>query len=171
MSVPASPAEHTAADLATQLLGSCTPEMQTQVEAPGVLTPATVLRTQPLVATQSVTHVLREVTNTQSSAENCDQLSQPLQHAPGFSQGSLGRVVGFTQVPESVGVASERQRAGKVSVVLESERRAFSVEDVLQAVRGALADVKGSGSWVFDGLHKTSAAGKQPVVYETVFML
>ena len=58
-----------------------------------------------------------------------------------------------------------------MSVVLESERRAFSVEDVLQAVRGALADVKGSGSWVFDGLHKTSAAGKQPVVYETVFML
>lgn len=172
--VPVSPAEgadHTAVYCGTQLLGTTTPEILTQAEAPVVATPATAQHAPSPLALKSITPALREVTNTQGSADKSEQLSQQQQHTPGFSQSSLGRVIGFTQVPESLGLTSERERAGKVSVVLESDRRAFCVEEVLQAVRGALHDVKGSGAWVFDGLHKTSAAGKQPVVYETVFML
>lgn len=171
--VPASPAvyaEHTIEDLNTQLAADeSTTEMLTQVEPPVVVTPATELHSFSPLATANITPALREVTNTQTSVDHCQHFSQQ-QNMPGFSQQSVGRDVGFTQVLTSP-IPSQLERAGKVSVVLESARRAFTVLDLLQAVRAALQDVKGSGAWVFDGLHKTSAAGIQPVVYETVFML
>jgi hypothetical protein len=144
-------------NLATEM---STPEVCTQVEC------------TPLSDTRnSETPALRELTNTQESLDHREQLSQELGNMPGFSQSSNGVCVGFTQVPTSPSASGKQERAGKVSVVLESENRAFTVLDVLQAVRAALQDVKGSAWWVFDGLHKTSAAGKQPIVYETVFML
>jgi hypothetical protein len=62
------------------------------------------------------------------------------------------------------------QAHGAVAVVLQSPRRALRAAEVLAAVREAARGVPGSGSWVLDGLRKTSAAG-QPVVYEAVFML
>lgn len=156
----------------TQLLETqgLEPDFATQVENPGAATPPpTQVVSMCLTPTASVTPALREVTNTQDSAQQSESPSQ--QSAPDFSQSSVGRVVGFTQAVTPVAQPKDQERAGKVSVVLESERRAFTTMDVLQAVRGALQDVKSSEFWVFDGLHKISAAGKQPVVYETVFML